>query len=81
LLEQEDRRTLFDQLYPCQAEIAILAELEEPIPFRPFVSRLSFIRKPQAWGAYLQGYPMRRLSPEDFRLLHSALLAAKEMKT
>ena len=77
-LEPENRRNLFDQLYPCQTEITILADLNEPVPFYSFVSHLSFIGKPRAWGAYLQGFPMRRLSRDDYDLLHSALLAAGE---
>ena len=77
-LESKARRTLFDQLYPCQTDITVVIDLEDPIPFHSFISRLSFIRKPHAWGAYLQGFPMRRLSPEDYEFLHSAIVATKK---
>jgi len=75
-LEPGNRRNLFDQMYPCQTEITITIDLDKPVPFYSYVSSLSFIRKPHAWGAYLQGFPMRRLSGDDYDRLHSALLAA-----
>jgi predicted RNA-binding protein len=73
LLKDRNQRNLFDQMYPWQVEIEIERELERAIRFQPFVSRMSFIRKPGNWGTYLQGHPMRKLDSADFALLCSAI--------
>lgn len=75
-LKPGTQRSLFDQLYPRQVDIEIEGELDEAVPFQPFVPGLSFIRKPTHWGAYLQGHPMRQLKREDFAYLKSAILEA-----
>lgn len=38
----------------CRLEITDLLPLREGLPFRPLVSRLTFIRKKRSWGSYMR---------------------------
>jgi hypothetical protein len=53
--------------------IRVLPEREGP-PVRPLVERLTFIRRPAAWGHYFRSSPIK-VTEGDFRKLEAAVMS------
>jgi len=48
---------------------------ETPVPARPLVKRLTFVRNPDAWGSYFQG-GVRKISGDDYDTIVEAAQVA-----
>jgi len=74
--ERTRTESIFDRLYPIRAKIRILGISDPPIPFKPFVNQMSFIRNKSNWGMHLQGNAARRLDKWDCTVLTHAIQAS-----
>lgn len=75
-VHRSPRRTLFDELYPLKVTTKIRLRVADPVPFRPLVPSLNFIKNKEGWGIYLKGHALKRLDHHDYQVLERALLRA-----
>jgi predicted RNA-binding protein len=64
---------LFDTMYPHRMPIAVVKAPVAPVPFRPLIQDIAFIKNKQNWGLYFQGHPLRSLPAEDAATLLRAV--------
>ena len=62
----------FDALYPLRMSIHVREIFEPPLPFRPLINTLTFIRIKRNYGANLQGQALKEISLEDFITIKGA---------
>ena len=66
--------SMFDQLFPVRLPIRVNYVLKEPVPFRPLVQRIDFMKHKINWGSYLQGHAAIELAEKDYRTMIEAIM-------
>lgn len=59
------------EVYPLRVTLKRLGTVSEPVPFKPIVPKLSFIRNKRSWGSVLQGRSLINISEKDYRTIVS----------
>jgi hypothetical protein len=67
----------YSKFFPWRVPLEI--QIQTEAPFRPLISKLSFLKSGPAWGSGLQGQPIKRVSLPDFRLFLGSFGAAAEL--
>lgn len=60
------------EVYPLRVRLKRLGTLNEPVPFKPIVRKLSFIRNKKSWGSVLQGRSLLNIPEKDYLEIVSA---------
>jgi len=60
--------SLFDQAFPIRLGIRVRQVLDPPIPFKPLVRQIGFIKIKSNWGCYLQGKAALKLNENDYNV-------------
>ncbi len=63
----------FDEHYPIRFPVRITSATDAPVPFRPLVGGVFFIKNKSNWGGYLQGLPAKRIDKEDYDFLAGSI--------
>jgi predicted RNA-binding protein len=55
-----------NEVFPIRVQLRPLPDISEPVPFKPLIPGLSFIKKKEIYASYLQG-AMRKIPEEDYQ--------------
>lgn len=60
-----------NETFPLRIKLKPVKIFDEPVEFKPLISKLNFITNKQKWSGHLMGKAMREIPEEDFKLILS----------
>lgn len=62
-----------NETYPLRLDVECLTPSAAPIPFKPLIAKLSFVKNKENWGGTLQGNALLNIPEQDYNVVASSL--------